>query len=350
LDRGYEEYLFKRIFLIFTILVSIFIVSASTIKAGERLRNTSRNTEYKAGKMIEEIDSKYTVITKQIINIKAESEFVSYILNEDIDYYNLSKLHKIIKKYQSSLSGTGYFFGVIKDSKEAPILTHRGTDSREFFLRRNKIRVSAEEIEGNIEKLRSGESRYIETGGKILYLLRDSIISSDEKFTWIVVAEKNLFFDIFQRGIDGRWERGNNRGQKGDITYENKLFGEEIRFVKNNVKEEVYITYLIIYYMLPLLIAVGLIYIVSKKVSIYLYDPVNSFVRELSKMGSGEGFEHIKNTYLNLKDQNLFLEEKVLNLNNVIEKKERKSYLMGSGNSEREGRNKEVVVSVLRSL
>lgn len=350
MKRGYEEYLFKRIFLILAVLVSVFIVSASTIKVGEKLTTTSRNTEYKASKMIEEIDNKYTVITNWIIGIKAESEFVSYILNEEIDYYNLSKLHRIIEKYQVSLSGAEYFLGIIKDSREAPILTHRGTDSREFFLRRNKIGVSPEKIEENIKNLSSGESRYIETGNKIIYLLRDSIISSDEKFTWIVVAEKNKFFDIFKRDIDGRWERGGSKAPKGNLVYKNKVFGEEITFVKDNIEKEVYMTYLVIYYILPLLIAVTLIYIMSKKVSTCLYDPVNNFVGDLSKMGSGEGFEHIKNIYLNLKNQNIFLEEKVLNLNNIIEKKERKSYLMGSSNSERVSMNKKVVVSVLRSI
>lgn len=297
------------------------------------------------------IKTRFEMINTYLSQIKYDEKFTTFIHDDKIDYYNLTKLQQELRKNSTLIVNVGYTIGIKKDNTDI-LVNFVNTSPSKLYYEDLDIPMRADLLNEKLRNLTAYDTYFLTTSKKIIYFYRDYDVNMVRKFTWIIAIDKEQFFhsiptyENFNFYIENSDEKVLIKGQgpldkvKKRVSQNKEIFGNAYVFVQGEESIKIKILRMLTYYIFPLLILNIFIYMFSKSISVLLYNPIKDLKKNLD-ISEKDSIELIEYTYAKLKDQNEFLEKKSQNIDVIYKEKQIKDYLLGISNKKPELLNRD---------
>ncbi len=337
--KNYKKYIFARLFLSMSI-IGLIIYGFYTWKFIFR--------EFKENKILFEEKSKNTevllktrfeMINTYLNQIKYDEKFTTFIYEDKIDYYNLTKLQQELRKNSTLIVNVGYTIGIKKDKLDT-IVNFVDTSPSEYYYENLGLNLRGDLLNQTLENLRAYETLFYDTEKYLVYFYRDFDVNMVEKFTWIIAVDKEQFFQSIPSYSNYNFIISNDNQEviiKGKEKVENiareivskkNVYGNVYIFREGALSVKEIIIYILVRLLFPFLMLLIFIYLFTKSISELLYNPIKDLKKNL-EINDKDSIELIEDTYSRLRKQNEFLEGKAKNIDLVYREKQVKDFVLG---------------------
>ena len=337
--KNYKDYIFWRVYIsLITVCSLLYIIFISFLAFHN---NNKKNDFFQDRTLTMEtiLKNKFEMINVYATQIKSHEKFIKFIYEEEIDYYNLTKLQQELKKNNTLMYKLGYSIAVKKDSEDV-IVNAMNTSPSISFYKNLGIAESPEFINKKLQNLKMYETLVYDTRDNLVYFYRDYDNNYVNKFIWIIILDKIEFFrnvpvfENFTLNIknDNKelfiFGHKNPKNILNERNSQKNLFGNEFVFIEEDMSLSKKVFYIVFVILIPIVLLGLVLYYISKSVSRSLYSPIKGLKKNLD-MSDKDSIMLIENTYKKIKEQNEFLKEKAENLDLRYREKQVRDYLVG---------------------
>lgn len=285
------------------------------------------------------LKSRFEMINTYLNQIKYDEKFTTFIYEDKINYYNLTKLQQELRKNSTLIVNVGYTIGIKKDRLDT-IVNFVDTSPSEYYYENLGLNLRGDLLNQTLENLRAYETLFYDTEKYLVYFYRDFDVNMVEKFTWIIAIDKEQFFQSIPSYSNYNFIISNDNQEviiKGnekiedvarEIISKKNIYGNVYIFREGALSVKEIIIYILARLLLPFIMLLIFIYLFTKSISELLYNPIKDLKKNLD-INDKDSIELIEDTYSRLRKQNEFLEGKAKNIDLVYKEKQVKDFILG---------------------